>query len=212
MPPSIMKRLALAIALVVASAVAQAASPSFDCVKAESRAEKLICEYEQLAQLDLETARLFKLARDGKHMSPDRLKQLKAYQRGWIKGRDECWKAENLRTCVRDSYAIRIFELRQGYADTRTADDTGISDGPLVLDCGDFGAGIGVGFVRTDPQLVTLGWEDRKVVLERAPSRSGAEYSGKAFDGPYTLWIKGNEATFDTPEKKGYACRAEVPG
>jgi uncharacterized protein len=111
-----MKRLALAIALVVASAVAQAASPSFDCVKAESRAEKLVCEDEQLAQLDLETARLFKLARYGKHMSPDRLKELKAYERGWIKGRDECWKAEDLRTCVRDSDAIRIFELRQGYA------------------------------------------------------------------------------------------------
>jgi membrane-bound inhibitor of C-type lysozyme len=96
--------------------------------------------------------------------------------------------------------------------DARTADDTGISEGLLALDCGDFGAGIGVGLVRTDPQLVTLGWEDRKVVLECAPSRSGAEYSGKAFDGPYMLWIKGNEATFDTPEKKGYACRVEVPG
>jgi membrane-bound inhibitor of C-type lysozyme len=145
-------------------------------------------------------------------MTPDRRKQLVAYQRGWIKGRDECWKANDQRICIRDNYAIRIFELRQGYADTRTKDDKGISTGPLSLECRDFGAGIGIVFISTDPQIATLAWKDRKMALAGTPSGSGANYAGHSFDGSYTLSTKGKEATFDTPDGRRYSCMIATGG
>ena len=37
--------------------------------------------------------------------------ELRAYQRGWIGGRDDCWKAEDLRACVEDAYLLREAEL-----------------------------------------------------------------------------------------------------
>ncbi|MGB6188236.1 MAG: hypothetical protein WBF70_06640, partial [Aeromonas molluscorum] len=33
-------------------------------------------------------------------------------QRGWIKGRNECWKADDLRQCVLTNYQQRITELQ----------------------------------------------------------------------------------------------------
>lgn len=191
---------------------AKAASPSFDCSKAESSAEKLVCSDEQLAALDRETARLYKLAVNGKQVSAERKNQLKAYQRGWIKGRDECWKAPDKRACVRDSYAIRIYELRQGYADARSQDAKGISKGLLALECDGFDAGIGIAFISSDPSVAALGWKDRKVALEGVPSGSGAKYAGNSFDGAFTLWTKGNEATFEMPEGKSFKCLIQAGG
>lgn len=186
--------------------------PSFDCARAESSADKLVCQDDQLAALDRETARLFRLARGGPHMTPERRPELVAYQRGWIKGRDDCWKAEDLRACVLDAYVIRIHELRQGYADARKQDDAGISKGPLVADCDDFGALIGITFVEGDPPLAALEWQDRLLVLNLGPTGSGARYTAQAFDGDYVFWVKGNQASFEVPERRTFGCRIEEPG
>jgi len=188
------------------------AAPSFDCAKAQSSAEKLVCSDDQLAALDRETARLYGLAVKGKQVSGERKKQLKAYQRGWIKGRDECWKEPEQKACVRDSYAIRIYELRQGYADARSQDAKGISKGLLALECDGFNTGIGVAFITSEPPLAVLGWKDRKIALETVASGSGAKYTGTSFDGAFTLWTKGAEATFEMPGKKSLKCRIRSGG
>jgi len=39
-------------------------------------------------------------------------KLLKAEQRGWIKGRDDCWKSDEMRGCVKREYRYRIDALR----------------------------------------------------------------------------------------------------
>lgn len=191
---------------------AAAVDPSFDCTKADSDATKLVCRDAELAALDRETARLYGLALHGPHMTEPRRKELMAMQRGWIKGRDECWKAEDLKDCVVQSYVSRIFELRQGYFDARQKDAEGISRGPLVLACQNFDASIAITFVDTQTPRVNLAWRGRSVALTLVPAGSGAKYAGKAFDGAYTLWTKGDQAMFDTPERQGFMCKIETAG
>jgi hypothetical protein len=52
---------------------------------------------------------------DGVVDSADALKHLKAEQRGWIKGRNECWKTTDKVACARKSYEARIAELQARY-------------------------------------------------------------------------------------------------
>lgn len=40
---------------------------------------------------------------------------LKAEQRGWVKGRNDCWKSADKRKCVDQSYRRRIAELQARY-------------------------------------------------------------------------------------------------
>lgn len=87
-----------------------AAAPSFDCAKASSDIEKLICRDGELAELDRSLAELYSVVL--KNTPGSAQNQLKAEQRGWIKGRDDCWKADDLRTCVADEYRFRIDELK----------------------------------------------------------------------------------------------------
>ena len=99
-----------AVGLCLAGAGALAATPSFDCAKASSDAEKLICSDAELAGLDRSLAELYGTLL--KHTPASEQKMLKAEQRGWVKGRDECWKSDDLRGCVASEYRTRINELK----------------------------------------------------------------------------------------------------
>ena len=189
----------------VEAAAAPPAGPSFDCDKAESSAEKLVCSDAQLTGLDRETARLYALARA--RVEPVRVNELEAYQRGWIKGRDDCWKAADERACIIDSYASRIHELRRGYANTRSADGRGVSSGPMVVECEGFDASISAIFVKSDPEVANLMWLDRMVTLVQQESASGTRYVGTSFDGQYVFWSKGDEATFERPRGRTLNCK-----
>jgi len=83
--------------------------PGFDCsnVKRNS-AEGTICSSDRLMGLD---RTLTKLYRDALAKAPDR-NCLRAEQRGWIKGRDDCWKTPDEKQCMIDRYRLRIEELR----------------------------------------------------------------------------------------------------
>ncbi len=87
-------------------------TPSFDCSKAAGQVEESICSDPKLAALDVDLARLYAAA--SAQADGQELKTLRAYQRGWIKGRNECWKAigVSIRECVEASYRKRIGELR----------------------------------------------------------------------------------------------------
>lgn len=87
-------------------------APSFDCSKAAGQVEESICSDPKLAALDVELARLYAAA--SAKADGEELKTLRAYQRGWLKGRNECWKAigVSIRECVEASYRKRIGELR----------------------------------------------------------------------------------------------------
>lgn len=189
------------------------AKPSFDCARADNDATKLVCRDAQLAALDRETTRLFKLALAGPNMSKQRRDELVAMERGWIKGRDECWKAKDLRQCVAFSYATRIHELRQGYANARTQDDRGVSKGPFALACRGFDSGIGVTFINTDPAMAVLEWRSEKHALTLVRSGSGARYKVSYEDGrSLDLWTKGKDARLTIPGRKEMSCKIEEIG
>ena len=165
-----------------------------------------------LAQLDVETERLYQLAVAG--VSGARLDELKAMQRGWIKGRDECWKSSlGLSTCVASEYALRIMDLRTGYANARSDDASGISLGPKVLDCDGFDAAVGVVFVNGQAPMAILKWRDNAMALSGVPSGSGAKYESEAgLDGAASLFTKGSEAMFAPPGGAQLSCRIEEVG
>ncbi|AFU98232.1 lysozyme inhibitor LprI family protein [Simiduia agarivorans] len=84
--------------------------PTFDCRLAESQVTEHICAHPQLGLLDQHLARAFRLAQS---QAADPA-MLKAEQRGWIKGRDDCWKSDDLNACITDAYKRRIAELESG--------------------------------------------------------------------------------------------------
>lgn len=202
-----MKRiLALLLASPLLAAAAVAEPPSFDCAKADSDAEKLVCQDDTLAALDREMAHLYGLARDQKGLTAEEKSTLKATQRGWIKGRNDCWKAEDQGACVRDAYLFRIDELLQGYPATRGAPGEATSLGPFEMHCDGQPASVGLIFVNVEPPLAYLTWDQLGHALTIAPSGSGARYTGKDAAGDYELWNKGNDATFTLPDGKQLAC------
>ncbi|MBO9448217.1 DUF1131 family protein [Ruegeria sp. R14_0] len=87
----------------------QQPTPSFDCTAAEGSVESLICSDAELAGLDRRLSTLYtqKIAASSAVYEAT----LRAVQRGWIKGRNDCWKSSQPRQCVIDAYTDRIAAL-----------------------------------------------------------------------------------------------------
>lgn len=81
--------------------------PTFDCAKAEHEAETAICENAELAALDRRLAETYSAALDAAEGldagAEEAVAELKAYQRGWIGGRDDCWQADDIVSCITDA-------------------------------------------------------------------------------------------------------------
>ncbi len=184
-----------------------AVAPSFDCAGAETSAQEAVCSDPQLARLDLELARLYGLAVNGPHMTPARLSKLKAEQRGWIKGRDDCWKASaGLNACVAASYAMRIDEIRTGHADARGADGDGISAGPFAYSCDGLDRPLSMVSITADPAILSLRWGETWIAPAAQPAASGGKYRAETPEGPLRFWIKGDEALLMRPEQPDLTC------
>ena len=193
-----------------ARAAPTAATPSFDCKKAEGQIEQLVCKDATLARLDRETTRLYGLALDARSLPTTQKKSLIAEQRGWIKGRNDCWKADDAHACTTTTYLQRIYDLRHGYAGARTQDDRGISRGPFNIRCPGVDAVIAGTFVQTDPGYAYLRWLDQQLVLQQAPAASGARYVVTLKDGEAQFWDKGPDARLVLPGKPEMNCRVEM--
>ncbi len=89
---------------------AWAASPSFNCAKASNEVEGLICRDAELASLDRHLADLYAVTLT--HTPAGAQTVLKDEQRGWIAGRNDCWKSSDERGCVKGAYQDRIRELK----------------------------------------------------------------------------------------------------
>ncbi|WP_231592354.1 lysozyme inhibitor LprI family protein [Pelagovum pacificum] len=89
--------------------------PAFDCAEAEGSVEQLICAEPDLAALDRRMADRFAAAvavAEGLDTDAEEtVRTLRAYQRGWISGRDECWKETDVAGCVRREYLFREAQL-----------------------------------------------------------------------------------------------------
>jgi len=149
-----------------------AAGPSFDCSKVEKDSiEELICKDDELSALDQKMAKVYATA--AKKAANEHPPVLKAEQRGWIKGRNDCWKSANKGKCIEESYRRRIAELQARY---RLVSATG----PFWYICdGDPRNEVVVTFFKTDPP--TLGAErgDQVSLMYLVPSGSGSKYEGR---------------------------------
>jgi len=184
------------------SSVSLAAEPAFDCAKAESSAEKLICSNDELADLDQTLAGIYSKAVDVVQSldagAEDELNTLKAYQRGWVKGRDECWKGEDELACIRAAYERRIAELTARYQ---------LIEGqkPVFYTCnGNPADEIVATFFPTEPPSARLERGDSTEIVVQGLSGSGARYTG---DFGLVFWIKGDEAMVDWPQGTSFDCK-----
>lgn len=162
---------------------ALAASPSFECGKVKAGSmEEMVCKDEKLAALDRKLAEVYGAAE--KKAGNEHPPVLKAEQRGWIKGRDDCWKSDDKRRCVEDAYVLTIAELQARY---RLAAATG----PVLYACeGDPRNEVIATFFQTDPPTVIAERGDRVSLMYLQPSGSGAKYQGRN----ESLWEKAGEA------------------
>jgi uncharacterized protein len=88
-----------------------AEGPSFDCGKVKTGSiEEMICKDDGLVALDRKLAEVYAAA--SQKAVKEHPPVLKAEQRGWVKGRNDCWKSSERRKCVEDNYRLRIAELQ----------------------------------------------------------------------------------------------------
>lgn len=178
--------------------VARAEGPAFDCTKAQGEVEELICKDEGLAALDrrLDTVYKAALVKARNEVPP----VLRSEQRGWVKARNECWKAQgadnpvfltaswqatSVRDCVEGEYSIRISELQSLYHLVP-------AKGPTFFACdGNPANEIVVTFFETDPPTAQVERGDRMVTAWLVRAASGSKYEGQNLE----FWSMGDEAT-----------------
>jgi uncharacterized protein len=121
-----------------------AEGPSFDCAKVKTGSiEEMVCKDNELSALDLKLSGVYAAA--SKKATNEHPPVLKAEQRGWIKGRNECWKSDDRRGCVREEYQRRIAELQARYRLVA-------STGPVFYSCdGDPRNEVVATFFQTEP-------------------------------------------------------------
>ncbi len=162
----------LAALLVLAACQVQAAGPSFPCNKTFSGSiEERICRDAGLSALDLQLAGVYAAAE--KKADNERPPFLRAEQRGWIKGRNECWKSKDVSACVEESYRRRIAELQALYRLVEAS-------GPFRFACnGEAANEVVVTYFRTDPSTLVAERGDQMSLMFQQPAASGTYFQGR---------------------------------
>ena len=149
-----------------------AGGPSYDCsTVASTSIEALVCQSDELSALDRQLEEVYAAAR--KKAVNAHPPTLKAEQRGWIKGRNDCWKATDIPACVKLSYQSRIAELQALYQLLP-------GKGPFSFGCdGNPLNEVIVTFYPTEPPTLVAERGDRMGLLYQVRSASGAKYEGE---------------------------------
>ncbi|MDX2220701.1 MAG: MliC family protein [Burkholderiales bacterium] len=161
-----------------------AKGPAFSCAKVEPGSiESLICNDAALSALDRKMDATYAAAR--KKAANERPSTLQAEQRGWVKGRNDCWKADDKPACVSGEYKMRIAELQARY---RLVPHTG----PVRYVCnGDPRNEVVAMYFKTDPPSLIAERGDSVSFMTVQAAASGASYRGRN----ETLWEHQGEAT-----------------
>ena len=182
----------------VAPAPQEGTGPSFDCAKLDPatahEAETLVCNDPQLGALDRQLAAEYTHAEA--QAGADKA-TLEATQRGWVAGRNDCWKADDLRRCVVESYRTRLVELKLDDPDT-------VVPPTVTYRCpGDkrFTARF---YTQFDPPAAILTWGEDTAVVFAEESGSGSRYGRDGVDfwehqGEVTVDFFGNALVCQTP-------------
>ncbi|GAA3851731.1 MliC family protein [[Pseudomonas] carboxydohydrogena] len=187
---------------------AEASPAGFDCAKANTRIEKIVCGNPTLAMLDRETTRVLTLTREDASVSqPNILKD----QDNWLKQRNECLSSTDRERCLADSYVGRISALRADSPTARAA-KAGISLGPFNAECDNGNASLTVVFVNSKPSYAYVAGRKDAIVLKQALSGSGARYEAQYPKGQARLWNKGNAAQIALPGGRDMSCTMTPAG
>ena len=157
--------------------------PSFRCDNDQlSSMARLVCQDSDLAVLDAQLTQVYEAA-TAKAIN-EHPPLLKAEQRGWIKGRDECWKRDDKRQCVQDSYLMRIAELQARYRLITPSAE-------VRYQCDDIAAKeVVVSYFATKPGTLIAEFGDSVSLMYHQPSASGSRYQGRN----ESLWEHHGEA------------------
>jgi len=149
-----------------------ASSPSFDCQSVEvGSIEDMVCKDDELATLDRKLADIYASARQIAVNEHPPI--LKAEQRGWIKGRNDCWKSHDRRKCVEESYRLRIAEIQARYRLLPVTETVRyVCEGNPANE-------VIATFFQTDPPTVIAERGDSVSMMYLQPSGSGAKYQGR---------------------------------
>ncbi|WP_419710615.1 MliC family protein [Pseudomonas sp. NFX224] len=215
-----MKKVTACFASVLSASICLATVPcahappfttSYDCATATATVEKLICRDSQLAQMDIELMRLYRLALTDEHSVPLPDKVL-IDQQFWVEDRNQCASQADIKACTIQSYAKRAHQLRQGSAIVRTKDPSRLTEGPLAFRCAGLNALLAATFFTTQPGVVYLTWAKSAITLNQVPSDFGTQYIGKDFQGSYSFRQDGNNAVFQKPGSAALSCTVEPTG
>jgi uncharacterized protein len=102
-----MKSITIAALLLTVSAAAFAAGPSFDCAKASSNVEKMICGNDQLQKLDVALSKNYKSMMAVSDDLPGGAQDLRQEQKAWVAKRNKCTTEK----CLVDLYSARVDEV-----------------------------------------------------------------------------------------------------
>jgi uncharacterized protein len=164
-------------------AVARAEAPAFSCAKAQGVVETLICSDASLAAHDRKLDAVYKAASTQARGKLATL--LREEQRGWVKGRNDCWKANGVETwitaawtvntvkgCVDAQYRLRTSELQAVWQllPPRT----------VAYTCQNNPANeVVANFFETDPATIRLVRGDRTKTLWRVGVAGAGQYEGQ---------------------------------
>lgn len=164
-------------------ALALAQGPAFDCTQASGNIEKMICADPELGALDRTLSAVYSAALH--KAANERPPTLNAEQRDWIKGRNDCWKADDKRACVVETYRRRIVELQARYRLVHASP-------PVRYVCnGNPADEVIAVYFQTDPPSLIAERGDQTSLMFLEPSASGTRYVGRN----ESLWEHQGEAT-----------------
>lgn len=163
---------------------AMAQGPSYACDQVEvGGIEEMICKDGGLSALDRKLSGVYAAASE--KATNEHPPMLKAEQRGWVKGRNDCWKSDDQRRCVEDEYQRRIAELQARYRLVPGTD-------PITYVCeGKPSNEVVATFFQTDPPTLIAERGDSVSLMYLQPSGSGAKYQGRN----ETFWEHHGEAS-----------------
>jgi uncharacterized protein len=151
---------------------AKTQGPSYACDKVRAGSiEEMICRDPDLSALDRKLSGVYVAA--AKIAINEHPPMLKAEQRGWIRGRNDCWKSDDERTCVEDAYVRRIAELQARYRLVP-------GKGPVRFVCdGNPADEVVATFFQTTPPTLLAERGDSASLMYLQRSGSGAKYRGR---------------------------------
>jgi uncharacterized protein len=165
------------VALGVTGGPGRAAGPSFDCNKASTPNERMICADGQLRELDLELTRSYRGLLD--MVSSSEGAAIRDVQRAWLQDRQNCGSDYQ---CTIGAYATRTRQLQSQIANAGGPADPGApdwADGPS-FDCRR-ATTHNERLVCASAELSALDLQMAQAyytLLERAPAWQGSEISG----------------------------------